>query len=372
MDIREEIAVRALDGRLSVSEIARMYDVSRITVRLWRDRYREQGRSGLSERSHAAAHCPHKTSEAIEALIVADRLKFGFGSKKILRRLADEHPRLVLPPRSTADAILRRHGLVEPKPRRTRRHETPFRSRYSATAPGELFTIDHKGEFRLGTGRYCYPLTIVDSVSRYILACQALSSTRFDEAWPVIRRVFREHGLPVAMQSDNGPPFGSSQRRVSSCSVHLMMYGVLPVFGRPGHPQDNGRHERMHREVKRDATRPPGRSSIEQQRKFDDFIHIYNVERPHEGIGMERPATVFHSSPRPFPSRRPRPDYPLHFEKRKISEGGYLKWRNERIFIGDPLAGHVVGIEPAADGLSAVHFHQFVIGHIDERTNHFI
>jgi transposase-like protein len=190
VDVREEMALRALDGRWSVSELARMYDVSRVTVGLWRNRYREEGRSGLEDRPHAAGSCPHKTSAELEELIVADRRKYGYGSKKILRRLADADPGLILPRRSTVDAILGRHGLVERRRRRSTLAQTPFRRRYRASEPAELFTIDHKGEFRLLTGKYCYPLTIVDHVSRYVLACQALSSTRFEEAWPVVERIF--------------------------------------------------------------------------------------------------------------------------------------------------------------------------------------
>ena len=241
-----------------------------------------------------------------------------------------------------------------------------------ATDPAELTTIDHKSEFRLLNGKYCYPLTMVDHVSRYVLACEALRSTRFSEAWPVVERGFRKHGLPVAMQSDNGPPFGSSNGRVSAFSVHLMMYGVLPVFGRPGRPQDNSRHERMHRDVKREATRPPGASMADQQKKFDEFVRRYNIERPHESLGMQRPVDVYRPSDRAFPRRRPAPQYPLHFEKRKITPGGYLKWQNHRIFIGEPLAGHTVGIEPVADALCTVHFYAFAIGYIDERTNNFL
>lgn len=372
VDLREEMALQALDGRWSVSEIGRMYDVSRVTVRLWRDRYREGGREGLVDRSHATKRCGHRTSEEVEQLIVADRQKYGYGSKKILRRLADAHPGLALPRRSTVDAILSRHGLIEPRRRRRSVGETPFRRRYTAREPGELLTIDHKGQFRLLSGKYCYPLTIMDSVSRYVLACQALDSTRFEEAWPVVERVLREHGLPVAMQSDNGTPFGSAQGRVSSFSVQLMIYGILPVFSRPGKPQDNGRHERMHRDVKREATRPPGGSRRQQQRKFDDFIHRYNFERPHEGIAMERPANVYQPSQRPFPSRPPRPDYPMQFEKRKVSSCGYVKWSNQHLFIGTPLASHTIGIEPRPDDLCAVHFHGFIIGHIDERIQKFL
>lgn len=369
LDIREEIAVKALDGRLSVSEIARVCGVSRVTVRFWRERFREAGRAGLADRSHAARSCPHKTDMLIEQLVIEDRRKFGYGSKKILRRIADAHPDLVLPSRSTIDAILSRHGLIERRKRRRPLPETPFRSRYEAGEPGELQTIDHKGEFRLLNGDLCYPLTMVDSFSRYILACTALSSTTFEDAWPVIERVFREHGLPMAMQSDNGPPFGFPQGRVSRFSVKLMMYGVRPVFGRPAKPQDNGRHERMHRDLKREATRPPAASMRLQQRHFNEFVRRFNTERPHEALNMDRPANVYRASARSFPRREPKPDYPRHFEKRLVSPQGYIKWQDVRIFLGDPLAGHTVGIEPRDDALCAVHFHSFVIGHLDERTN---
>jgi hypothetical protein len=233
-------------------------------------------------------------------------------------------------------------------------------------------TIDHKGQFRMLNGKYCYPLTIADSVSRYLLSCAALDSTRLSEAWPVIERVFREHGLPVAMQSDNGPPFGSPNGMFSMMSVRLMELGVLPVFSRPGNPQDNGRHERMHLDLKAETTRPPAATRAAQQKKFDEFITRYNVERPHEGIEMQRPVNVFKSSPRPFPRSRPKPQYALHFETRKVSEGGDIKWQNHRIFLAEPFRGQLVGIEPTDDGICTIHFHRFTIGKIDEREHRFI
>jgi transposase InsO family protein len=372
VDIREEMAVMAADDRFTVSEIAERYGVSRPTVRLWRDRYRKGGRAGLVDRSHAVHGCPHQTSEAIERLILAERARFGWGSKKILRRLRDADPELELPGRSAVDALLSRHGLVKTRRRRTPQTSTPFRRRYTASEPSELMTIDHKGQFRMLNGKYCYPLTIVDSVSRCLLSCEALTSTRLSEAWPVIERVFRECGLPVAMQSDNGPPFGSPNGTFSTMSVRLMKLGVLPVFGRPAHPQDNGRHERMHLDLKAETTRPPAATRFAQQKKFDEFVHRYNIERPHEGIEMQRPATVFRNSPRPFPRKRPRPEYPAYFETRKVSDGGAIKWRNQRIFLAEPLGGQTVGIEPTDEGICTVHFYNFRIGKIDETNNVFI
>lgn len=371
VDIREEIALMALDRRFTVTEVALQYGVSRPTVRVWRDRYREQGRAGLEDRSHAPKTCPHRMSDELEELIVAERERYRWGSKKILRRLEDAHPLLVLPGRSAVDAVLRRRGLVERARRRRRRPSSPFRRRYTATEPGELMTIDHKGQFRLGNGRYCYPLTIVDNVSRYLLACRALTSTRLEEAWPVIVDVFREYGLPRAMQSDNGPPFGAAQGGLSRMSVRLMMLGVLPVFSRPAHPQDNGRHERMHRDLKAETTRPPAANRARQQRSFDAFVERYNAERPHEALDMRRPVNVFKPSSRPY--RAPDlPDYPAHFERRKVTSIGQVRLRNRQIFVTSALAGQTIGLEPIGEYLYTVHFYDFVIGKVDTAQNTFI
>jgi len=355
----------ALDERFTVTEVALRFGVSRPTVRLWRDRYREGGRAVLNDRSHAPANCPHRTSEQIETLIVTERERFGWGSKKILRRLQDAHPDLALPGRSAIDAILRRRGLV--RSHRQRRPATsPFHRRYVATEPGELMTIDHKGQFRLGNGRYCFPLTIVDNTSRYLLSCTALTSTRLSEAWPVITRVFREHGLPKAMQSDNGPPFGSPNGGLSTLSVRLMMLGVQPIFGRPAHPEDNARHERMHWDLKRETTRPPASTLSNQQKSFDAFVERYNHERPHEGIGMQRPANVFTAAAaRPYPRSPRRADYPGHFETRRVSSSGMIKVRGQEIFIAKALASETIALEPTDEHLYAVHFYEFILGKVD-------
>lgn len=371
VDIREEIALMALDRRFTVTEVAQRYGLSRPTVRLWRDRYREQGREGLEDRSHAPRTCPHRMSDEFEELIVAERERYRWGSKKILRRLEDAHPLLVLPGRSAVDAVLRRRGLVERPMRRRRAPSSPFRRRYAASEPGELMTIDHKGHFRLGNGRYCYPLTIVDSVSRYVLACSAVTSTRLVEAWPVIVDVFREYGLPRAMQSDNGPPFGTAQGGLSLMSVRLMMLGVLPVFSRPAHPQDNGRHERMHRDLKAETTRPPAANRASQQRSFDAFVERYNADRPHEALDMRRPLHVFKPSPRPYRSPRP-PEYPAYFETRKVTSIGQIRLRNRQIFVSSALAGQTIGLQPTDEHLYTVHFYHFVIGKVDTALNTFI
>lgn len=372
VDLREEMALKALDERFSVTEVAAMFGVSRPTVRLWRDRYREFGRIGLEDQSHKPHTSPAKTGEEIEKLIVAERVKWNFGSKKILRRLADEHPELELPARSTVDGILSRKGLVKPRKRTRRLDRAPFMTRYEAAEPGELMTADHKGEFRLQTGVYCYPLTLKDRVSHRVLACEALRSTSLGEAWPCIERVFREHGLPQAFQSDNGPPFGNPNGRFSRLSVRLMSLDIQPVFGRPGKPQDNGSHERMHRELKAFATRPAAASFPAQQKRFNEFMRMYNLERPHEAIGMRRPANIFKGMLREYPKKKTKPEYEPHMEARKVSSSGEIKWRNRQIFITEPLAGETVALEATDDGIWTVRYYRFVIGKIDERTGEFL
>jgi transposase InsO family protein len=368
VDIREEMALAAMAPGATVTGVAARFGVSRPTVRLWRERYREEGRSGLDDRSHATLSCPHRTDPAIEDLFVVERKRWGWGSKKLLQRLSEAFPDIALPGRSTVDDILWRRGLVALRTEK-RRAKAPgaTAARYKATDPSELTTIDYKGHFRLRDGRTCYPLTMMDSVSRYLLACEALPSTDFRHAWPVIERVFRDYGLPHAMQSDNGPPFGSSQGRFSTMSVMLMSLGVQPVFSRPGKPQDNGRHERMHRDLKGDIAQHRGSTLSEQQRFFDRFRHVYNVERPHEGIGQQRPARRFRPSTRPFPRKPRAPEYPLHWEKRRVMCNGVLRWHSNDIFLSEPFGGHTVAFEPIDCDLWLVWFHEFIVGTFDEK-----
>lgn len=322
----------------------------------------------MKERSRAPQSCPHKTPREIEELIVAERIATGFGSKKIRRRLEDADPERELPSRAAMDGILKRHGLVK-KRRKRKRGKTPFARRYSAREPGELMSLDFKGEFKLGNGQYCYPLTVMDWKSRYVLGCEALGSTRFAGAWPVVTRIFREQGLPKAVLSDNGPPFGpTGLARLSTMSVHLMQLDVQPVFIRPGRPDENGRHERMHLELKNWATIPPESSLRAQQKRLDAFRKMYNEERPHESLEMDRPADHYRKSPRTYPNKILAPEYPSHFETRLVSRGGTFKWSNGAIFIGTPLSHQRIGFEPTGDAMWAVYYYDFLIANFDERN----
>jgi transposase InsO family protein len=368
VDIREEMARLALDERYTVTEVAERYGYSRPSVRLWRDRYREGGRAGLVDLSHAPHWCPHRTTSEIEELIVAERETFKWGSKKILRRLRDAHPEMELPGRSAVDALLKRRGLVATR-RRRYPVATPFQRRYTASAPGELSTIDHKGQFKMLNGEYCFPLTIVDSVSRYVQSCKALRSTRLSEAWPEIERVFREYGLPDRIRTDNGTPFAANTlARLSTLAVWWVRLGIRPELIEPGKPQQNGRHERMHRTLKREAARPPEATLRAQQRRFDTFRFDYNYERPHEALGQRPPVSLYTPSPRPYPRRLPLIEYPPHFEVRRVSRNGGIRWQHHRVPVSHLLLEEYIGFEEIDDGVWTVYFGMVTLGWFDERA----
>jgi putative transposase len=371
VDTREQIAIMALSGHYTITEIAELFGITRPTVYRYRDRYRLHGRSDLSDRSHAP-HSTRRTGEWIEQRVISERQKFGFGSKKIRRRMLDDDPDAGWPTRSTIDDILRRNGLVRSRPRRPH-YRSPFRKRFDATAPGQLQAIDFKGEFRLRDGRWCHPLTMTDWFSRYLLACQALPSIRLDLAWPVVERVFRDHGLPEAVLSDNGSPFGAhGLGRISSFSVRLMELGIQPVFIDPGHPQQNASHERMHRSLLESPLFQRAHSFRKQQQIFDAFQSMYNDERPHEGIDMDRPARRHQRSPRPFPSTPPSIEYPTTYEVRRVDSNGCIKWRATYVSLSKALTGRRLGLQLIDDQLWNVYFNSFLIGKLDECERRFV
>jgi putative transposase len=371
VDLREKIALMALSGCYTVTEIAELFDVTRPTVYRYRERYRLGGRADLTDRSRAP-HVRRRTAAWIEERVITERRRFGFGSKKIRRRMLDEDPEGGWPARSTIDEILRREGLV-PGRRRRPRHPSPFSQRVTPTAPGDVHAIDFKGEFRLRRGRWCHPLTMTDAFSRYLLACEALPSIRLELVWPVVERVFREHGLPASVLSDNGPPFGAhGLGRISKFSVRLMELGIRPVFIAPGHPEQNGRHERMHRVLAESAAvRRPTESFRQQQHAFDAFRSFYNDDRPHEGINMDRPVRRHLASPRPFPDVLNPIEYPATFEVRAV-HSGMIKWAGTYIFVSDALSTKRLGLELIDDRLWNVYFGSFLVGRLDETERRFI
>lgn len=359
-------AVQLVEAGIAVSEVAERSGVSRQAIYNWLERYRTDPEAGLNDRSRKPHTSPTRTADDIEQHIIEERKRWKFGSKKILRRLQDHHPDVAWPPRSTIDAILKRAGLVNGR-KSVRRRFAPAAARrsYDACSAGEVMTADYKGHFRLRNGAYCYPLLVADPVSRYLLACDAYTGISLEQAWTTFVRVFREHGLPNMLHTDNGTPFGTSGNgRFSTISVRLMKYGVQPVYSRPGHPGDNGRHERLNRTLLESTVIDPAYTNAGQQALFDEFRRMFNEERPHESLGQDRPASRHRPSPRAFPEREPIIDYEPHFETRLIGGKGYMNWFGERVFFSDAFAGERVGFERIDSSMWRVHYGSFVIGHL--------
>jgi len=362
--------IEAVQAGVPIAQVARDFGVSRPTVYEWLGRWDAVDDLSLADRSHARHTQADKTPARIEQMLIAERKRWRFGSKKILQRLREAHPLLEWPHRSTVDAIFDRAGLVS-KHRGARKTNkvTPFQRPYAAREPGELWTADFKGQFRLGNGRYCYPLTVADQVSRFVIVAYGLPNVRLEASWRQIERALREHGLPRAFHTDNGTPFGHGNSRLSTMAVRLMKLDIEPVFSRPGQPQDNGTHERMHRTLKDFATIPPATSFALQQKKLDAFREMFNHERPHEALGMQRPARLFRGGTRPFPRRPPVIEYERSLDVRRVSQQGAIKWGGESIFISKALSGESLGLKPVQYDIHEVFFGRFLIGRII--GNHF-
>ena len=361
---RRRTMIEAVRMGIPIAQVARDFGVSRPTVYEWLSRFDEDDDVSLTDRSHARHTQPDKTPPRIEEMLIAERKRWGFGSKKILQRLREQHPRIEWPHRSTVDALFDRAGLVDKRRRRTTVKVTPFQRPYEAQQPGELWTADFKGQFRLGNGQYCYPLTVADQVSRFLIVAHGLPDVTLEPTWRRIERALREYGLPQAFHTDNGSPFGHGNSRLSTMSVRLMKLGIEPVFSRPGKPQDNGTHERMHRTLKASAAIPPAHSFAGEQKKLDAFRQMFNHERPHEALDMKRPGRVFNGGIRPFPKRPPVIEYEASLEVRRVSGQGAIKWASESIFISQGLAGECIAIKPIDYDIHEVYFARFLIGRL--------
>lgn len=361
-----------LSGFFTITELATRYGVSRRTLHKWLARHDVDGSKGLVDRPRKPLHSPQQTDQDVVAEIVAFRKRFPFmGPRKIIARLTELHPRLEWPAASTAGDILRRADLVTQR-RRRNPPAHPLRARAVPVAPHDLMTVDYKGQFLLGNHQYCYPLTIVDHVSRYLLACDAFLSTEQAHTRRVFERVFREHGLPRAILSDNGSPFGSpGLARLSRLSLWWIRLGINVERIVPGHPEQNGAHERMHRTLKAQTTRPPESTLKRQQVRFDRFIDEYNNERPHEALGQKRPATLYTPSPRPYPESLPPIEYPGHLEIRKVDDRGAIRWKNEKLFLSHTLLGEMVGLEEVDDGVWSLYYSSVLLARFDERDRRF-
>jgi putative transposase len=368
MDQKTQFIADYLRHTLSFAELCALYHVSRKTGYKWVTRYLELGAAGLEDRSPRPRTCPHQTpTELADAIAEARRLHPTWGAGKLLALLRRREPDRPWPSRSAACAILSGRGLVRRR-RRRRSPGHPGRPAPAITAPNEVWSADFKGQFKTRDGRYCYPLTVTDNYSRFLLSCRALRSTCVSDSQAVFRRLFQEYGLPSRIRTDNGVPFATvSLARLSRLSAWWVRLGVLPELIEPGCPQQNGRHERMHRTLKAETTRPPASGLRSQQRSFDRFREEYNCERPHEALEMQTPSSLYSPSLRPFPARPPRLEYPAHFETRYVSHNGGIRWRSGWVNVSITCAGEYVGLEEIDDGRWDVYFGPLKLGRLLER-----
>lgn len=368
MDQKLQFMSDYLRYELAMSELCQLYSISRKTGYKWIDRYLRLGPAGLEDRSRRPRRAPNETSaEVVAALIEARQRHPSWGGKKLLAIVGKRHPDWALPQRSTVCEILKRNGMV-PKQRTKRRVGHPGRPTTQICAPNDLWCADFKGQFRTGNGRYCYPLTVTDGFSRFLLGCQGLPSTAVDGAKPIFTRIFKEFGLPKRIRTDNGVPFATTTlARLSSLSAWWVRLGIMPELIEPGCPQQNGRHERMHRTLKAETTRPAAGSMAAQQRRFNDWIEVFNHERPHEALDMQTPAECYQSSPRPMPDKLPPLEYPDRFELRYVSANGGVRWNRAWVKVSTVCIGEYVGFEEIDDGIWNVYFGPLKLGRFDER-----
>jgi putative transposase len=367
MDERLQFVARRLAGE-TMAELCREFGISRKTGYKIFDRYQQCGVQGLTDRSRRPHHYAHKLPFQVENYILnVKREHASWGARKIRERLLRRFSGIKIPAKSTIHAVLDRHGLVE---RRARvRHRAQGTALSSANKPNELWCTDYKGEFLLGNRRYCYPLTVTDHASRYLLACEALSSTKEQHAFAVFERIFKERGLPANIRSDNGVPFASAHAlfHLSKLAVWWLRLGIGIERIQPGHPQQNGRHERMHLTLKKEATKPPGFNFLQQQAKFDDFVEIYNQQRPHEALDMKCPAELYRPSTREYKGL-PDIDYPFHDRVIIVTNCGRICLGAKKINFSTVFAGQAVGIREVQDDIWLVSFMDYDLGYFDLET----
>ncbi len=365
MDERLRFVARILEGE-PMTDVCREFGISRKTGYKIVSRYRENGPVALCDRSRRPVRYANQLPDQIVQLLIATKKdKPGWGARKIrellVRKLDGDYR---VPSVSTVHAVLDRHGLVTRA--RKRRGKASGTSLSPGLAPNELWCTDFKGEFKLGSGRYCYPLTVTDHASRFLLACEALESTREMPVIESFERLFRERGLPAAIRSDNGVPFASPNGlyNLSKLSVWWLRLVITIERIKPGRPQQNGRHERMHRTLKAEATRPARMNFLQQQDRFDSFVTEFNQERPHEALGMKYPAELYTPSTKPYQGLPP-VEYPFHDRDVLVTACGRICMHRKRVNISTVLAGQKLGIKEVDDGIWLVSFLDYDLGYID-------
>lgn len=368
MEERFRLIERWREGGDSITELAARFGVSRKTVYKWLERFEESGLEGLKDQSRRPLVQAGRTSAEIEQWVSDLRGTHpSWGPRKLRRWLERKMPEKSWPAESTMGLILKRHGLNGKRSKR--RHATPSNQPLAhASRANQVWSIDFKGWFRCGDGSRCDPLTVSDAATRFLLCCRATPSTDTEAVKCELKRVFRHYGLPERMRSDNGSPFASTGvGGLSALSVWWVKLGIVPERIEPGEPQQNGRHERMHRTLKAETALPPAATVAAQQKRFAEFLGIYNHERPHEALGGETPAEQYQRSAREFPRKLPEVEYPAGWPLRLADEGGKIRWKQARCRVGRALAGEVVGLEEIDDNVWRVWFGPVLLGLLDER-----
>ena len=367
MDERLRFVARLLEGE-KMALLCREFDISRKTGYKIFQRYKDCGIHGLTDRSRRPYWQANKLPFQIERLIVQfKRERPSWGAPKIREKLRRSHGDIQLPAISTVHAVLDRHGLVSRG--RKRRYRAQGTTLSKPVHPNDLWCADYKGEFMLADRRYCYPLTISDFASRYLFSCEALATTRESYAFGVFERVFQEFGLPKAIRTDNGVPFASAHALfgLSKLAVWWLRLGIQIERIKPGHPQQNGRHERMHLTLKKETTKPAARNFLQQQAKFDQFIDCYNNERPHQALQMRYPAELYRPSPRPYRGLGEL-QYPFHDRTITVTQCGRLCMGRRKINFSTVFAGQNVGVRQISDRIWLVSFMNYDLGFFDDET----
>lgn len=368
MTERAKFVLAAEEGLYSIAELSARFGVSRQTGYKWLRRYHEGGIGAMADRSRAPKKCPHRTASEVEDLLIDCRKTHPrWGPKKLIAYLARRHPEVALPAPSTAGAILSRNRLIEPK-RRRRPTRHPGASSLQTEAPNQVWTTDFKGQFKTGDGIYCFPLTVADAHSRFVLGVEALPSVKQEGAFPVFERLFQRWGLPDAIRTDNGNPFATQALcGLSKLNVWWIQLGIDHQRIEPGQPQQNGRHERMHRTLKAETTRPPEKNMEAQQQRFDSFREEFNTERPHGALDGDTPRSRYRRSEREMPDVLPEPEYPAHLEIRRVSRAGTFRFKKQLLFLSQPLREHHIALEEIDDGIWSLYFYDVLLARLDER-----
>src|SRR3990172_5960160 len=349
----------------TVTDLADRFGISRKTAHKWIERFERSGHGGFLELSRRPHSSPSPTDPAIVKEILELRSAHPrWGPAILLDLLRKRHPRAHLPSVTTGARILARHGLV--RPRRCYRRAHPGCPKSIPQGPNDIWAADYKGQFRLKNVQYCFPLTVSDLASRYLLGVDAHPAISLEKTQQHFTRLFQEYGLPNRIRTDNGVPFDSSAlARLSTLSVWFIKLGIYPELIEPGRPQQNAVHERMHRTLKQEATIPPASSLPAQQRKFDHFRQEFNELRPHQSLGMKRPAEVYQPSLRPLPTRLEAYDYPSHYLLRRVSRAGTIRVLRRQVFVSNTLQEDYVGLEEVDDGVYDLYFCFYQIGRYD-------